>query len=467
MAEEIGYFLSRQPLVTDYQLYVGTAAPFNFNGLVRHYYLREGSNVADIQVNLIPKHMRREQSHSIARRLRPEIVRIGRMYGARVKVVEIPPGPPVLDTLVSEVYGPNYETQIEIAKKIKEIYDHTPGVVDVDWYMTDPQPQLNIRIDRQKASLNGITPQRVREILEVALAGKPAGLLHQEREKEDVPIVVDLPRPLRTSLEDLREILVRGNKGNLVPLGELVKVERSIIHHPIYHKNLQPVVYVIGDVSGEEESPVYAIFKINKELDRLRMPDGYKIKRLYTHQPFSLSHYSMKWDGEWQITYEVFRDLGMAFMAVMVIIYILIVGWFRSYSIPFTIMAPIPLSLIGIIPAHALLGAFFTATSMIGFIAGAGIVVRNSIILVDFIELRLSQGMALEEAVIDAGAIRFRPMLLTSSAVFVGSAVILLDPIFQGLALSLMAGEVAATLFSRMVVPIFYFLDHKWKKGRT
>ncbi|MBA2848566.1 efflux RND transporter permease subunit [Thermosulfuriphilus ammonigenes] len=466
VATELGEYLLSQPEVTDYQIYAGTSAPFNFNGLIRHYYLRSGPNVADIQVNLVPKEERELQSHDIAKRVRPGLTEIAQKYGARIKVAEVPPGPPVLQTLVAEIYGPDYEKQIELARKVREIFEKTPGVVDVDWYMTDPQKEYRLIVERDKAVALGVMPARVNEVLRAALSGEEIGLLHDPEAKEDVYIVVRYPRSKRSGLPELSSLKVRAEDGRLVSLSEIVRVEEGLVPHPIYHKNLHPVVYVTGDVAGKEESPIYAIFKMNKLIKELKAPDGYPVKLYWTHLPFSQKEWAIKWDGEWHITYEVFRDLGLAFGAVMILIYMLVVGWFRSYSAPLVIMAPIPLSLIGIIPAHAAMGAFFTATSMIGFIAGAGIVVRNSIILADFIELRLSQGMPLAEAVIDAGAIRFRPMLLTAMSVVVGSFVILFDPIFQGLAISLMAGEVASTLFSRMVVPILYYLDHRIKSER-
>ncbi len=462
VAEELGNILDREKVVTDYELYIGTASPFNFNGLVRHYYLRQGPNVADIQVNLIPKHERSEQSHSIAKRLRPKLQEVARKFNARIKVTEIPPGPPVLQTLVAEVYGPDYEEQIDVARKVMDIFEHTEGVVDVDWYMTDPQPEFRVVVEKDKAAQLGVPPARVLQVLRAYVAGAQVGLLHVPSAPEDVAILIRLPRSERSGPLDLASMKVRSMSGKMVSMAELAHVENVIRPHPIYHKNLKPVVYVTGDVSGKEESPVYAILKANKALEKLKTPDGKSgIDIYYIRQPFSPDEWAMKWDGEWQVTYEVFRDMGIAFAVVIVLIYILVVGWFKSYTVPLVILAPIPLSLIGIIPAHAMMGAFFTATSMIGFIAGAGIVVRNSIILVDFIELRLAEGMPLKEAVIDAGAIRFRPMLLTSSAVVVGSFVILFDPIFQGLAISLMAGEVAATIFSRMVVPILYYLDYR------
>jgi multidrug efflux pump subunit AcrB len=463
LTREIGEAIRTEPEVTNYQMYVGTASPYNFNGLVRHYFLRSGSHQADIQVNLLPKGERKAQSHDIAKRIRPRVDAIGRKYKARIKVAEVPPGPPVLQTLVAEIYGPNYERQTGIAREIRGIFDSTPGVVDVDWYVEADRPKYRFVLDKEKASLNGITAEQVSNSLRIAVEGLGAGLLHQAAEKEDVVIFLRLPLHGRSSVEDLKQIKVAGSGGNLVPLREIVRVEEEIADKSIYHKNLMPVVYVTGDVAGQEESPLYAILKMNRDLDRLKIPEGYRLERFVSEQPFSNLNYAMKWDGEWHISYEVFRDLGLAFAAVLILIYILVVGWFQSFKTPITIMAAIPFSLVGILPAHALMGAFFTATSMIGFIAGAGIVVRNSIILVDFIELRIKQGMPLAEAVVDAGAVRFRPMMLTAAAVIVGSSVILFDPIFQGLALSLMAGEVASLLLSRMTVPILFYLSERKK----
>ncbi len=461
VAREIGDFVGTVPEVTDYELYVGTASPYNFNGLVRHYFLRKGPHVADIQVNLLPKSQRQAQSHEIAKRVRPTIQEIGDRYQARVKIAEVPPGPPVLQTLVAEVYGPTYDQQIEVARQIRDIFEKTPGVVDVDWYVEAPQPKYRFVVDREKAALHGISETHIVDSVNVTLAGKHIGLLHVPGEKEDVPIFMRAPREKRSSVGDLTALRLVSSNGQMVPISELIQAEKTVEAPFRYRKNLKPVVYVTGDVAGTEESPVYAILNMNEKLDKLTLPEGDTLARYATSQPFLTEQLSMKWDGEWQITYEVFRDLGLAFAAVLVLIYILVVGWFQSFKTPLIILAPIPLSLVGIIPAHGLAGAFFTATSMIGFIAGAGIVVRNSIILVDFIELRRQQGMPLAEAVVDAGAVRFRPMLLTASAVIVGSAVILFDPIFQGLAISLMAGEVAATLLTRMTVPILYYLSER------
>ncbi len=466
VTRELADYVRTVPEVMDYQMYIGAASPYNFNGLVRHYFLRRGPNVADIQVNLVPKSDRKAQSHEIAKRVRPAIQQIAAKYLARVKVSEVPPGPPVLQTLVAEVYGPDYPRQIQVARQIRDIFDRTGGVVDVDSYIEDEQTKYEFVVDKEKAALNGVSADQVATTLRIAVEGANVGLAHQPQEKEDVPIVLRLPLTDRSSIDDLKRIKVIGNRGNLVPLGELVNVEQQGSEQSIYHKNLMPVVYVTGDVAGGEESPVYAVLKLNQAIDQLKLPEGYGLERYVARQPFIADKFAMKWDGEWHITYEVFRDLGLAFAAVLILIYVLVVGWFQSFKTPFTIMAAIPFSLVGILPAHALMGAFFTATSMIGFIAGAGIVVRNSIILVDFVQLRLNQGMSLADAVVDAGAVRFRPMMLTAAAVIVGSAVILFDPIFQGLAISLMAGEVASLFLSRMTVPVLFYLSERKKHQR-
>jgi multidrug efflux pump subunit AcrB len=460
---EMGNYLRMVNEVVDYQIHCGTAGPFNFNGLVRHYYLRQGSAVADIQVNLASKGRRQDQSHDIAKRVRPALVEIAARHNARVKVAEVPPGPPVLSTLVAEIYGPDDTRRQEVARQIREIFEQTPGVVDVDWYVEDDHQRYQLVADQAKAALHGIDAGRIGQTLQMHLSGRPVGLLHQPKEKEDLRIVLHSPLALRAGLERLKAVSLADANGVMVPLGELVQT-RAIGPDPsIYHKNLMPVVYVIGDVAGAKESPVYAILQMQKKIDALVLPEGYRIQQHTAGLPTTDRRIAMKWDGEWHITYEVFRDLGIAFAVVLVLIFVLVVGWFQSFSTPLVIMVAIPFSLIGILPAHWAMRAFFTATSMIGFIAGAGIVVRNSIILVDFIELRRRQGHPLDQAVIDAGAVRFRPMMLTAAAVVVGASVILFDPIFQGLAISLMAGEVASLLFSRMTVPILYFLDKRWE----
>jgi multidrug efflux pump subunit AcrB len=453
-----------QPQVVNLETYVGTASPFNFNGLVRHYYLRQGANVADIQVNLQPKSDRKLQSHEIAKQVRQRLLPVAQQYGARIKVAEVPPGPPVLETLVAEVYGPQMDERTAIARRIRDLWKQTTGVVDVDWYVEDDQSKYQLLVDKEKAALNGISEDDIAQTVTLASSGYKAGLLHSDSAKEDVPLTLRLDRATRSDLEKIQNLKVAGRSGRLVALSELVQREEVVADKSIYHKNLMPVTYVTGDVAGAMESPVYAIIKLGPEMDKFRAPGGYAIEQHMAELPTDAEHYSMKWDGEWHITYEVFRDLGIAFAAVLILIYGLVVGWFQSFITPIVIMAAIPFSLVGILPAHGLMNAFFTATSMIGFIAGAGIVVRNSIILVDFIELRLQEGMPLDQAVIDAGAVRFRPMMLTAAAVVVGASVILFDPIFQGLAIALMAGEVASLALSRMTVPIVYFIVNRRRK---
>lgn len=475
VCREIGQEVAKDPEVTDYQVYAGTASPFNFNGLVRHYFTRRGSNVGDLQINLRPKDERKVQSHEIAKRLRPSIAALAAKYNGRVAVAEVPPGPPVLQTLVTEVYGPTEEDRIRLAHRIIDIYKQTPGVVDVDWYIETDQPKVRFVVDKEKASLHGISAETISRTLRMAVGGEAVDLLHIPREKEDVAIVVQLPRSLRTTPEELLALRVRSGDANalpeagnsssqLVPLRELVRLEDSLIDKSIHHKNLHPVTYVVGDVAGVVESPVYAILKMNAALAKLDTRefggDGSLLPVYNATLPVSDAKPAVKWDGEWHITIEVFRDLGSAFGVVLILIYILMVGWFRSFMTPLIVMAAIPFSLVGILPAHGFMHAFFTAPSMIGFMAGAGIVIRNSIILVDFIEQRVKEGMNFREAVVDAGAVRFRPMMLTAMAVVAGGAVILSDPIFQGLAISLMAGEIASLLISRMAVPVLYFMAY-------
>jgi multidrug efflux pump subunit AcrB len=463
MTREMGDALRTVPEVTDFQMYIGTSAPFNFNGLVRHYYLRKGSNLADIQVNLLPKDERKDQSHAIAKRIRPLVKAIADKYGARVKVAEIPPGPPVLATLVAEIYGPDDASRAGMAGKVRDILTRTVGVVDVDMYREDDQKKVTFAVDSEKAAISGIAVEDVARSLAIALGGQNIGLLHLPKAKEPVTINLRLPAGQRSSVADLSAVYVPGRTGS-VPLSQLVRTTTGNEAKTLYRKNLKNVVYVIGDVAGQIEAPVYAILKMQKEIDALANPDGTKIEVLASRQPWSEDKLGMKWDGEWHITFEVFRDLGIAFGAVMVLIYILVVAWFRDFTTPLVIMAPIPLTLIGILPGHAAFGAFFTATSMIGFIALAGIIVRNSIILIDFAEMKRREGMPLDEAIIEAGAVRFRPMLLTGAAVVVGSFVIVFDPIFQGLALAMMFGEIASTTLSRVTIPILYYVVQNWKE---
>ena len=468
VAMEMAEVVSEDPAVINYQIYTGTASPYNFNGLVRHYFMRQGPTVADIQVNLRPKSERSLKSHDIAKRVRPAIAAIAKKYGAAVAVAEVPPGPPVLQTIVAEIYGPTSEARVKLAKKVKKILESTEGVVDIDWFQEATRYKKVITVDKEKAALNGISEQQITRAITMGVRGYAVDLYHQPRDKENINIVLQLPPQYRARVESLLNISLRSNmnpSSPLVPLRELVHVSEQLVEQPIYRKNLKPVIYVTADVADVVESPVYAILDMNKKLAEL---DGRNFGGRQQHveiynlnQPFSETEPAMKWDGEWHITLEVFRDLGLAFCVVMILIYMLMVGWFKNYLTPLVVMAAIPFSLIGILPAHWGFNAFFTATSMIGFMAGAGIVVRNSIILVDFIELRLREGYPLTEAVVDAGAIRFRPMLLTALAVVIGASVILADPIFQGLAISLMFGEIASLLVSRMAVPVIYFMLKK------
>lgn len=465
VAREMAEAIREAPEVADYQIHAGTAAPFNFSGLVRHYFLREGSNVADIQVNLVGKKERVNQSHDIVLRLRPRVAEVAERYGAAVTLAEVPPGPPVVQTLVAEIYGPADESRMKLAKAVRRIMEETPGVVDIDWSIEADQPKLFFELDREKALLHGVSLEAVERTVGIAFSGETADLLHLPDEREDLRIRVEVPREFRSHPEDLLALRVRADHAEgapLVPLRELGAIRQTAADKSIYHKNLMPVTYVTADVGGEIESPVYAIARMNREIAKLNRADfggtDGRVEIFHANLPFHDLEPAIKWDGEWHITIEVFRDLGAAFIAVLVLIYILMVGWFRSFVTPLIVMVAIPFSLIGILPAHGAMGAFFSATSMIGFMAGAGIVVRNSIILVDFIELRLKEGQKLAEAVVDAGAIRFRPMLLTALAVVVAAAVILADPIFQGLAIALMAGEVASLLISRMAVPVIYYM---------
>ncbi len=458
VARELAETLRQVPEITDMQVYVGTSAPFNFNGLVRHYFLRSGPLVADIQVNLLPKHHRSRASHDIAKAVRELLQPVVAKTPANVKVTEVPPGPPVLSTLVAEVYGPELEARLALAREVRKIFEQTPGVVDVDWYVEDPAPKLDLRVDREKAMRAGITPEMIARALRVALDGAEVTLLHDERSRTPVPLVFRLQRAQRSSVASLLDVRLHGAAGQLVPLSELVTVVPTSRERFIYHKNLRPVTYVVAEMAGVLEAPVYGILAMERQIASLRGPDGQPIEVISTHLPADNTRYSLKWDGEWHITYEVFRDMGVAFAVVLVLIYLLVVGWFRSFVTPLIIMAPIPLTLVGILPAHGLFGVFFTATSMIGFIALAGIIVRNSILLVDFINLELAAGETLEDAVIKAGAVRFRPIALTAAALVVGGAVILLDPIFQGLAVALISGVVVSTMLTLVVIPLLYFM---------
>ncbi|MFN0151425.1 MAG: efflux RND transporter permease subunit [bacterium] len=474
-AADVSAALVTRPEVVNTQTYAGLGAPVTFNGLVRHYDFRAEPRFAEVQVNLVHANERRLQSHAIAREVRPEMEAIAARYGARVKVVEVPPGPPVLSTLVAEIYGPDLEEIRNLGHQVWDVFRATPGVVDTDLLLAENEPRRSFVVDRDRAALAGVSPGSVGSAFAALYGGQTVGVLRAPDEAEAVPVAVRLAPADRADLSALAAIRVGAAAGASgpggagaagVPLSELGSVVAETSEPEIYHKNLRRVVYVLGDVAGKQESPVYAIAALRPRIDALTAPDGKPIHQMSTRLPDSDEGYSLKWDGEWHITYEVFRDMGAAFAVVLVLIYVLTVGWFKSFTTPLVIMLPIPLTLIGILPAHAIMGAFFTATSMIGFIVGAGITVRNSIILVDFIELRLAQGLPLREAVIDAGAVRFRPMVLTAAAVVVGGTVILFDPIFQGLAVSLIGGEIAATILSRSAVPVLYYMFHARARAR-
>ena len=458
VAKEVGQYIANQPQVVNYQTYIGTSAPITFNGLVRHYDLRGGSNMADIQVNLIDKHDRKEQSHDIARAFRSRIQEIGSKFGANIKIVEVPPGPPVFSTIVAEVYGPDYKTQIEVADAVKNILKNTTDVVDVDWMVEADQIEYEFIIDKQKAMLYGIAPKQIVHTLNMALSERPITNLYDEDASTQVGLILALEEKEKSTIQDISQLKIRSKTGTMISVGDLVDVNEKIRDKSIYHKNQKRVVYVMADMAGELESPVYSILGMTDKLNAIELPAGYSMNELYIKQPDFEDNYTVKWDGEWQITLEVFRDLGMAFLGVIVIIYMLIVGWFQNFKAPLVMMVAIPLSLIGIILGHWMLDAFFTATSFIGMIALAGIMVRNSVLLIDFVNLRVAEGVPLKSAVIEAGAVRTTPILLTAGTVVIGAFVILFDPIFQGLAISLMGGTIVSTVLTLLVVPLVYYL---------
>jgi multidrug efflux pump subunit AcrB len=457
VANDIAAYISKQSLVRNYEEYIGTSAPISFNGLVRHYDLRRGDNTADIQVNLVDKKDRSVQSHDIAKQMRTPIQAIARKYNANVKIVEVPPGPPVLSTLVAEIYGPNYNDQVKIARQVKNLLGKTADVVDVDWMVEDDQPEYHLEVDKDKAMRYGIPAAQVSATVNAALSGMQAGNLYEPAAYNQTAIKIQLSDADKSNLDDILNLKVISAQGNAVPVRDLVTVTRQIKQKSIYRKNQKEVVYVLADMAGKLESPSYAISNVSDSLKTVVVPKGFSLKEEYTHQPEMEDNYSLKWDGEWQITYEVFRDLGIAFAVVIIMIYILIVGWFQNFTVPLVMLAAIPLSLVGIILGHWMLHAYFTATSMIGFIALAGVMVRNSVLLIDFINIRLREGIPLKQAIIEAGAVRTTPILLTAGAVALGAVIILFDPIFQGLAISLMGGTITSTFLTLLVVPLLYF----------
>ena len=466
VAKEVAQYLKTVPEMVNYQSYVGSSAPITFNGLVRHYDLRGGSNMADIQVNLLHKEDRSEQSHDVAKKIRPEIQKIGKKYGANIKIVEVPPGPPVLSTIVAEIYGPNYEDQLKVADQVQKILQNTDDVVDVDWMAEAPQTEFKLVADKEKSMLNGVAPAQIVGNVTYLLGEHPVSYLYDEKSNQPVNIVMKLSDADKTNLQDITSLKVKGQMGNMVPVADLVKVEKDSLAKTIYRKDQKRVAYVLADMAGGLESPAYAILGMEDKLKNIKLPTGYKLNELYMKQPDDESDFTVKWDGEWQITLEVFRDLGAAFAVVIIIIYMLIVGWFQNFKTPMVMMVAIPLSLVGIVLGHWLLGAFFTATSFIGMIALAGVMVRNSVLLIDFIEIRLNEGIPIKQAIIDAGAVRTTPILLTTGAVVIGAIIILFDPIFQGLAISLVFGAIVSTLLTLIVVPLIYYMSEKkkWEK---
>ena len=461
LMSELGVYLSQQPEVTDYQSYAGTSSPINFNGLVRQYYLRSGGEVGDMQVKLLDKHLRKDQSHVIATRLRPALQTIGKRYGANVKVVEMPPGPPVLAPIVAEIYGPDAEGRRAVAKAVRAIFEKTDNVVDVDDSSIASAPRKLLLIDRRKAAMLGIPQQAIVSTLRAGLAGEASTYLH-DGSKYPASALLQLPAELHGDLSALLQLSVRGASGKLVPISELVTITDSEREQPIIHKDLLPVNFVVADMAGKLDSPLFGMFQMRSEIQRIVTPNGTPLAEYFISQPSDAWRgYGIKWDGEWQITYETFRDMGAAYAVGLVLIYLLVVAQFGSYLTPLIIMAPIPLTIIGVMPGHALLQAQYTATSMIGMIALAGIIVRNSILLVDFINLQVREGMPFKQAIVQSAITRAQPIMLTGGAAMLGAFFILDDPIFNGLAISLIFGISVSTVLTLVVIPTLYYTAYR------
>ena len=455
---EMGDAVAKVPEVTDYQAYAGTAAPINFNGLVRQYYLRSGPEVGDLQVNLVDKHERDRKSHDIAQAIRPTVEAIAKKHGADVKVVEVPPGPPVMSPIVAEIYGPDYDAQIAVAKQVRGVFEKTDGIVAIDDTVEDDAQRFVLRVLQNKAAVAGVAQKDVVAAMKMGLSGENVTPIHGSGAKYEIPVRITLPPERQSGIDELLKLTVRGNNGNLVPLSELVEVVPTAREKTIYHKDLLPVVFVVGDTGGKLDSPLYGLFGMRGELKDRALKEGGTLKEYFISQPDDpYAGFALKWDGEWQVTYETFRDMGIAYAVGLMLIYILVVAQFKSYLTPLIIMAPIPLTVIGVMPGHALLGAQFTATSMIGMIALAGIIVRNSILLVDFINQQTAAGMDFQEAVIQAGATRAKPIVLTGLAAMLGAFFILDDPIFSGLAVALIFGIAVSTLLTLVVIPVLYY----------
>lgn len=461
--DELGAYLTTVPEVTNFQTYAGTASPINFNGLVRQYYLRSASESGDIQVNLVDKSERKQQSHAIATRVRPELQRIGQMYGANVKVVEVPPGPPVQAPIVAEIYGPTFEGRKAVGDAVLQALQNVNGVVDIDDSAIADAPRKLLIIDRSKASQMGVAQADIVATLRAGLHGEDAAWLH-DGSKYPASAYLQLRPELHGDLEALLQLKVRSMNGTLISIGELVQLSDTSREQPIFHKDLLPVHFVTADMAGKVDSPLYGMFWARSEIGDIVTPAGTKIDEYFINQPSDpWRNYALKWDGEWQITYETFRDMGAAYAVGILLIYLLVVAHFSSYLTPLIIMAPIPLTIIGVMPGHALLGAQFTATSMIGMIALAGIIVRNSILLVDFINLELTKGRSFEQAVVDSAIIRAQPIILTGLAAMLGAMFILDDPIFNGLAISLIFGVLVSTLLTLVVIPLLYYAAYRNK----
>ncbi|OGT20135.1 MAG: multidrug transporter AcrB, partial [Gallionellales bacterium RIFOXYD12_FULL_53_10] len=455
---DIGAYLATVPEVTDYEAYAGAASPINFNGLVRQYYLRSGADQGDIQVNLRDKHHRSRSSHQIATAMLEPIQKIAANWGAKVKIVEVPPGPPVMSPIVAEIYGPDYEGVRRVASQVRAQFGKTPGIVAIDDTVTEAAPKLQLRVLQSKAALLGVAPRDIVDVIGMALSGQDVASLHDASAKYAPPLRIGLPGELRSSIEEVLKLKVRARDGVLVSISEVVQVIPVARDYPIYHKDLLPVVYVFGDMAGKLDSPLYGMFGINGQVSGTQLAQGGSLKSYFFNTPSDpYAGYALKWDGEWQVTFETFRDMGIAYGVGLILIYLLVVAQFKSYLVPLIIMAPIPLTIIGVMPGHALLGSQYTATSMIGMIALAGIIVRNSILLVDFVNLQLAGGIPLQQAVIAAAGARAKPIVLTGLAAMLGAFFILDDPIFNGLAISLIFGILVSTLLTLVVIPVLYY----------
>jgi multidrug efflux pump subunit AcrB len=459
---EMGAELAKVPEVTDYQAYAGTAAPINFNGLVRQYYLRQSSEMGDLQVNLVDKHHRSDKSHQIAQRVRPVLEQIAQRHGAKVKVVEVPPGPPVMSPIVAEVYGPDEAGRIAVAKKVRQQFADTADIVAIDDSVEDSAPKRLLKVDQSKAAQLGVAQRDIVATMRIGLTGMAVTPLHDQQAKYEVPVVLTLPPEHQSGLDDLLKLTVKSAAGAMVPLSELVQVQALTRDKAIYHKDLLPVVYVMADMAGKLDSPLYGMFAARAGISGKPLEQGGVLTDYFIRQPSDpYAGYALKWDGEWQVTYETFRDMGAAYAVGLVLIYLLVVAQFKSYLTPAIIMAPIPLTIIGVMPGHALLGAQFTATSMIGMIALAGIIVRNSILLVDFINLQVASGVVFKQAVVDAAATRAKPIVLTGLAAMMGAFFILDDPIFNGLAIALIFGILVSTLLTLVLIPLMYYAAYR------